>query len=279
MNSLSLVRDSAYVSGEAEVSPRRRASTSKGVPAEQLVYDSEGMRRAMHLVHRSAKTEVTITLIGETGVGKELVARAIHDLSPRNHRPFVVVNCPAIPNELAESLLFGHVRGAFTGAATDTTGFFGRANGGTLFLDELSDLSLHIQAKLLRAVELQRYCRIGATVESPIDVRIVVAVNKPLSELVRDGQFREDLFYRLNEFPINIPPLRERREDIEFLARHFWRQLGQSDDMLSAEVLRTLWAHDWPGNVRELKNMLRRVFILAEEPAEIPALVQAACFK
>jgi len=213
-----------------------------------------------------AGTNGRVLIYGESGTGKELVAHAIHAQSPRVNEPFVEVNCAAIPEELIESELFGHIKGSFTGAVEDKTGKFQKADSGTLFLDEVGDMSLRTQAKVLRALEEQRFEPVGAAQSAQVDVRVVAATNKHLEEEIERGNFREDLFYRLNVIPFFVPPLRDRREDIPLLADHFLREFttayGRRPKELTAEAYRALTDHHWPGNVRELKNLIERIVIL-----------------
>jgi two-component system, NtrC family, nitrogen regulation response regulator NtrX len=211
-----------------------------------------------------------VLITGENGTGKELVARAIHRLSPRASKPFVEVNCAAIPSELIESELFGHMRGSFTGAVNDRAGKFEQADKGTLFLDEVGDMSLAAQAKVLRVLQDGEVTRIGGTKANRVDVRVLAATNKTLEEEIAGGRFREDLYYRLNVVPLHVPPLRDRREDIPLLAQHFVNVLTQRDGtavrMLDSSALEVLQRFDWPGNVRELRNAIERVMILASGP-------------
>jgi transcriptional regulator with PAS, ATPase and Fis domain len=215
----------------------------------------------------SARRDTTVLVIGPTGSGKELVARAIHNLSPRASRPFVVINCAAIPEALLESELFGHTRGAFTGAMQSYGGRIQSAQGGTLFLDEIGDMPLSLQPKLLRFLEQKELQRIGSCEVVHVDVRVIAATNAQLPALVKQGRFREDLYYRLCAFPIEIPPLRERPEDILQLARHFMDKfsLRPPAPELSPEGAKLLTSHSWGGNVRELQNVIERALILAED--------------
>ncbi|MBI5380012.1 MAG: sigma-54-dependent Fis family transcriptional regulator [Nitrospirae bacterium] len=219
----------------------------------------------------AAPTSGRVLIAGESGTGKELVARAIHAASPRRDRPFIEVNCAAIPNELIESELFGHERGAFTGATAMKRGKFELADGGTLFLDEIGDMSLSTQAKVLRVLEEQTFQRVGGTRTLRVDVRVIAASNKDLQREIREGQFREDLYYRLNVIPITIPPLRDRQEDIPLLTSHFLRELaeehGRRPKTIASEALEVLCRYEWPGNIRELKNLLERLVILSSGSA------------
>jgi len=233
----------------------------------EIVGSSFQLRQVLERLEKVGPTGARVLITGENGTGKELVARAIHRLSERSEGPFVEVNCAAIPSELIESALFGHIKGSFTGAVSDRAGTFEQADGGTLFLDEIGDMSLAAQAKVLRALEQGVVTRVGGSQAIPVDVRVVAATNKDLDEEIEAGQFREDLFYRLNVVPIHIPPLRERREDIPMLVQHFSRLMSENDRVVPKtfedEALETLQALPWPGNVRELRNTVERLLILA----------------
>jgi two-component system nitrogen regulation response regulator NtrX len=217
-----------------------------------------------------AGTNGRVLIYGESGVGKELVARALHAMSARASQPFVEVNCAAIPEELIESELFGHRKGSFTGAHEDKTGKFAKADGGTLFLDEVGDMSLKTQAKVLRVLDEQRFEPVGASESVQVDVRVIAATNKNLQEEIERGNFREDLFYRLNVIPFHVPPLRERLEDIPLLAEHFLREFatayGRKPKELTPEAVRLLQSYHWPGNVRELRNLMERIVIMNPQP-------------
>jgi DNA-binding NtrC family response regulator len=228
-----------------------------------LIGRSPAMRQVEDLVRRVAPTDATVLIRGESGTGKELCARAIHRHSLRARGPFVAVNCAAIPDSLLESELFGYTKGAFTGADRDKKGFFELANEGTIFLDELGEANAGVQSKLLRALEERKFIPVGGRNEIEVDVRIVAATNKDLEKLIAEGIFREDLYYRFNVFPIDLPPLRDRIEDIEMLANHLLGDLGRGSEKLEHAVLRLLQSHAWPGNVRELRNTLERAHILA----------------
>ncbi|WP_298202204.1 sigma-54 dependent transcriptional regulator [Desulfosporosinus sp.] len=231
----------------------------------QLVGNSEVMQKVQHLVKRVALTPATVLIQGESGTGKELVANAIHTLSPRVEGPFIRVNCAALTETLLESELFGHEKGAFTGAHARKTGRFELADGGTLFLDEIGELSLNVQAKLLRVLQERTFERVGGEKTIKVDVRIIAATNRDLLKETQEGRFREDLYYRLSVFPISIPPLRERQEDIPYLAEHFLKKLrnyGHSK-RLGSGVLNQLMAYSWPGNVRELENVIERMVIIS----------------
>lgn len=213
-----------------------------------------------------AKSDSTVLICGETGTGKEVIARAIHQLSPRHDKPLVKINCAAIPASLLESELFGHDKGAFTGAINTHRGRFEIADGGTLFLDEIGDLPLELQPKLLRVLQEREIERLGGSRTIPVNVRVIAATNRDLWQMVEDRQFRSDLFYRLNVFPLELPPLRDRPEDIPLLAKHFTqkmaRHMNRSIDAIPTEALRQLMSWDWPGNVRELENVIERAVLL-----------------
>jgi formate hydrogenlyase transcriptional activator len=233
-----------------------------------IVGRSAALGRVVRLVESVAATDAAVLIRGETGTGKELIAGLIHKLSARQRGPFVKFNCTAIPAGLLESELFGHERGAFTGAIARRVGRFELAHRGTLLLDEIGDLPLDLQPKLLRVLEEQEFERIGGTSTLRGDVRVIAATNRPLEELVEAGEFRADLYYRLNVFPIELPPLRERTEDIPLLVRHFVvrhaRKLGRRIDRIAPDVMEQLVRHPWPGNVRELEHVLHRAVILSQ---------------
>jgi transcriptional regulator with PAS, ATPase and Fis domain len=231
------------------------------------------MLRILRLVENLSQSDATILLAGESGTGKEVVARAVHSHSPRQNGPFVAVNCGALPGELLESEMFGHVRGAFTGAVRDRAGRFETATGGTLFLDEIGDLPLPLQVKLLRVLQERTFERVGENRTRATDARIIAATNVDLQRAVREGRFRDDLYYRLRVVPIEIPPLRNRREDIEPLARHLLaRASAQQGRSLrfSPEALRALLVHRWPGNVRELENALEYAVAVCKGQTILP---------
>jgi formate hydrogenlyase transcriptional activator len=236
-----------------------------GADMGSIVGGSPALRAALDKVSRVARTDTTALITGETGTGKELIARAIHESSPRRERPMVKLNCAAISAGLVESELFGHVKGAFTGATDKHVGRFQLADGGTLFLDEVSELPLDTQTKLLRVLQEREFEPVGSAKTQRIDVRVIAATNRRLEDEVASGKFRSDLYYRLSVFPIDVPPLRERRNDIEALALHFVdrfaRKLGRRIEGLAPEALAALRAHDWPGNVRELQNTIERALI------------------
>jgi two-component system, NtrC family, nitrogen regulation response regulator NtrX len=233
---------------------------------EPLVGSSPSMQRLKAELKVAAASDSRILVIGENGTGKELVARQVHRLSRRARGPFVDVNCAAIPEDLIESELFGHVKGAFTGAISDRRGRFEQADGGTLFLDEIADMSLKTQAKVLRVLQEQRFERVGGTASIQVEVRVVAATNKDLAAEIRDGRFREDLYFRLAVIPLQVPPLRERRGDVRELAEHFIalfaREIGRRPKRLDAAAVERLDAYSWPGNVRELRNLVERLMIM-----------------
>lgn len=234
----------------------------------QIVGRSFALRQVLDRVEKVAPTDARVLITGENGTGKELVARAVHRLSPRAEGPFVEVNCAAIPSELIESELFGHMKGSFTGAYEDRAGKFELADRGTLFLDEIGDMSLTAQAKVLRALQEGLITRVGGAKPIKVDVRVLAATNKNLEEEIREGRFREDLFYRLNVIPLHLPPLRERREDVPMLVQHFAETAAREANLrprgISPEALDALGRMDWPGNVRELRNTVERLLILAQ---------------
>ncbi len=238
---------------------------------DEIVGQSRAIRQVLALVAQVAPTDAAVLLLGETGTGKELLARALHQRSPRSGRAFVRVNCAAIPATLIESELFGHEKGAFTGAVATRAGRFEAAHGGTLFLDEIGELGIDVQAKLLRVLQDGTFERVGSTRTIRADVRIVAATNRDLDRAMADGRFREDLYYRLNVFPIQLPPLRERREDVPLLVWSIINrrqgELGRHIDEVPGRVMRALESYDWPGNVRELENVIERALILSTGPA------------
>ncbi|TVR54505.1 MAG: sigma-54-dependent Fis family transcriptional regulator [Gemmatimonadales bacterium] len=233
----------------------------------EIVGESFQLRQVLERLERVAPTDARVLITGENGTGKELVARALHRLSRRRDQPFVEVNCAAIPSELIESELFGHMKGSFTGAVQDRPGKFEQADGGTLFLDEIGDMSTAAQAKVLRALEEGKVTRVGGQKPRAVDVRVVAATNKDLEEEIQEGRFRDDLFYRLNVVPIHVPPLRERREDIPLLVAHFTRMMAQKEGLpqreFTPEAVARMKELDWPGNVRELRNTVERLLILS----------------
>jgi two-component system nitrogen regulation response regulator NtrX len=238
---------------------------------ESLIGQSPAMLELTAQLEVAARSDSRILIGGENGTGKELVARQIHRLSQRSHRPFVEVNCAAIPDELIESELFGHVRGAFTGASSDRRGRFELAHGGTLFLDEIADMSLKTQAKVLRVLEEQRFERVGGTSSIQVDVRVLAATNKDLEKEIEQGRFRDDLYFRLAVIPLRVPPLRERREDVPALVEHFIavfaQEVGRRPKRCERPALERLHDYSWPGNVRELRNLIERLMIMV--PSDI----------
>lgn len=245
------------------------ANTSAGnIPMPLLRGESPQMRELRSVVQRVAPTDATIFLHGESGTGKECIAQTVHDLSARCDAPFLAVNCGALPEGVISSELFGHERGSFTGAARQHRGYFERASGGTLFLDEVTEMPAELQVHLLRVLETNCVVRLGGAAELRTDVRIIAATNRPPAEAVRDGCLRVDLYYRLSEFPVTVPPLRDRGDDVRQLVRHFLDVLNAAEGMhkhIEEEALRKLESHCWPGNVRELKNALQRAYILADD--------------
>ncbi len=251
-------------------------------PQYQIVGTSKPIRDLLEKIRKVAPTPARVLIFGENGSGKELVARSIHALSPRKDQAFVEVNCAAIPGELIESELFGHMKGSFTGAFADRPGKFEQADGGTLFLDEVGDMSLAAQSKVLRALQEGIVTRIGGAKPIKVDVRVVAATNKDLREEIEAGRFREDLFYRLNVVPLTVPPLRQRKEDIPLLVEHFVKQLVQGGGLapknFSADAIAALKQREWPGNVRELRNAVERLLILSSghtvTASEVAALLE-----
>jgi len=233
----------------------------------QLIGESPAMRQLKEKIAKAAVSDGRVLIFGESGTGKELIARALHNQSNRRNNPFIEVNCAAIPLDLIESELFGHEKGSFTGAFESRKGKFELAHGGTLFLDEIGDMSLTTQAKVLRVIETQEFQRVGGSRKIKVDVRIIAATNKDLEEEIKNGRFRQDLFFRLNVIPMHVPPLRERKEDIPLLVNHFLkmfaRQYGQKVKNISQSALKALMEYDWPGNVRELKNTIERFVIMS----------------
>jgi formate hydrogenlyase transcriptional activator len=245
---------------------------------EQLIGDSPALEAVLEQVGRVAPTDSTVLIQGETGTGKELIARAIHNISSRCGRSFVKLNCAAIPLDLLESELFGHEKGAFTGAIAQRIGRFELADKGTIFLDEVGDIPLALQPKLLRVLQEQEFERLGSTRTHQVDVRLVAATNRDLPEMVKRGDFRSDLYYRLNVFPILLPPLRARREDIPVLVTHFaemfGRRVGRQIEHIPPETMSALSSYPWPGNIRELQNLIERAVILSNYgvlPNPLPA--------
>jgi DNA-binding NtrC family response regulator len=259
-----------------------RRSVNSGAPAEKyetygLLGESEAMKEVFKAIPKIAGSNANVLITGESGTGKELVARAIHYNSPRASAPFVPVNCGGIPEGLLESELFGYVKGAFTGASESRAGFFQTADGGTIFLDEVGEMSLSMQVKLLRVLQDKEVCMVGASKTRKVDIRVLAATNKDLFGLVKKGAFREDLFFRLHVITISIPPLRDRKEDILFLAQHFAdkysREVSKSTPIFSESALGVIRDYNWPGNVRELENVVQRLIVMNEgEPIDVPDL-------
>jgi DNA-binding NtrC family response regulator len=242
-----------------------RLKIAEGAPL--LIGETPSMQQVRRLIETIAPTEATVMILGETGTGKELVARSLHEKSDRASRAFIPVNCGALPENLVESELFGHRKGAYTGADTNRKGLFEVANGGTLFLDEVGELDRSVQVKLLRFLESGEIRRVGENEPFRVDVRVLCATNRDLREMVKNEHFREDLFFRLNTFEIFLPALRDRRSDISALSRHmlsrYTSRRGLTETSISPEAIEMLLAHDWPGNIRELANAIERAFILA----------------
>lgn len=238
---------------------------------EGIAGDSKGLLNVLDTARKVSKSDSSVLITGESGTGKELIARAIHKNSSRKDGPMVVINCGAIPSELLESELFGHEKGAFTGAHRSRTGRFEIADQGTIFLDEIGDMSPELQVKLLRAIQERQFERVGGTSTIEVDIRVISATNKDLRSAIEDASFREDLYYRLNVIPIHILPLRERREDILTLTQHFQEQLvervnGYEMKAFSEKATQALLSYNWPGNIRELENLVERISVLVEEP-------------
>ena len=254
---------------KGEVDRLKKRSTGR-ITFDELIGSSPAMTMVKRMGERAAKSSIPILILGESGVGKEVVARALHGASERAGKPFVAVNCGALPENLVESILFGHEKGSFTGASDKHLGKFQEANGGTLFLDEVGELPLDMQVKLLRALQESEIDPVGSKRAVRVDVRIVSATTRDLATQVAEGRFREDLYYRLNVFPVELPSLRERREDIPALTEHFVRRFNVEEGKrvvgASAETLALLCAHDWPGNVRQLENAVYRAIVLADSP-------------
>ena len=246
----------------------------------ELIWSSEAMRRVIAQIERVAPTETRVCIFGETGTGKELVARSLHEKSARHKGPFITLNCAAVPAELVESELFGHEKGAFTGAGARHLGKFEQAQGGTVFLDEIGDMPAAMQAKLLRVLEEGEIERVGGDKPIRVDVRVIVATHRNLEELVRAGSFRQDLYHRVMVFPIHLPPLRERREDIPLLAQHFAKQLAQQNGWkavsFSPEAMERLQQRAWAGNIRELRNAVERILLFASADSVDAATVESS---
>ncbi len=244
-----------------------------------IIGESMAMRGLLSLIRKVSPTDSTVLVLGESGTGKELVATSIHDNSERTDKPFIKLNCAAIPAELLESELFGHEKGAFTGANKFKPGKFDMATGGTIFLDEIGDMPLNLQAKILRVLQEQEFYRVGGSRTIKVDVRIIASTNKNLEKMIQEGSFREDLFYRLNVFTLHLPPLRERKEDIPLIVDYFLQNVPQKVD-ISSVALQMLIAFSWPGNIRELKNTIESAAVIAEngyiEPAQLSSKITGA---
>ncbi len=257
-----------------ELRDENRRLRARIAAEREIIGHSQAIARVREMVTRIAPTDSTVLVTGESGTGKEVIARAIHAASPRRDAPFVGINCAAIPSELLESELFGHVRGAFTGADRARSGLLEAARGGTLFLDEIGDMPPEMQAKLLRVLQERKVRRVGGDQEIPVDVRVIAATHRDLPTLVREGRFREDLYYRIHVIRIDVPPLRERREDLPEFVRHFLRRhaerMGRRIERIEPSFLEALARHDWPGNVRELENVIERAVALAPGDALVP---------
>ncbi|HAX44011.1 MAG TPA: sigma-54 dependent transcriptional regulator [Bryobacteraceae bacterium] len=264
---MTVVRKVMEVKSLREENVRLKEELGHRYAFDNIIGRGAKMREILASVERVAPTRTTVLLCGESGVGKDLIARAVHFHSPRAKHPFVKINCTAIPENLMESELFGYEKGAFTGAAQSKPGKFEQADTGTVFLDEIGDVPPSIQVKLLRVLQEREFERLGSNKTKSIDVRVIAATNVDLQRAIEEGNFREDLYYRLNVFPMTIPPLRERREDVPFLAEHFLErfaaQQGRATLRLSAEAQSKLVQYDWPGNVRELENVIERALVLA----------------
>jgi len=263
--------------------PKVSRNSSKATKGRQpldingfFIFFGEKMDRIRKIVDRVASTNVTVLIHGESGVGKEIVARSLHLNSPRRDKPFVKVNCAALPEKLLESELFGYEKGAFTGAYRKKSGKFEMAHGGTIFLDEIGDMNPPLQAKLLQVLQDGGFSRLGGRTDIQVDVRVLVATNKDLEQAVRDGHFRKDLYYRLNVVNIHVPPLRERRQEIPAFVNHFLDKYGKKYNKRvcnpSSKLMKRLARHHWPGNVRELENMIKRLVVLGDEEAIIEEL-------
>jgi two-component system response regulator HydG len=282
LSAVGRVLDKARMLRSVRAKPDRAVSAHKG-----LIGTSEEIREVFIAIGKASRASATVLITGESGTGKELAARAIHYGSVRSSAPFVPVNCGGIPEGLLESELFGHVKGAFTGATESRAGFFHAADGGTIFLDEISEMSLAMQVKLLRVLQDKKVCMVGSNRMRKVDVRILAATNKDLHGLVKKGLFREDLFYRLNVITIVIPPLRERGDDIILLAHHFLTKFaaesGKSSPRFSDEALQSLRSYNWPGNVRELENVIQRLVVMTDgdiiEVPDLPTLMRFSALR
>jgi DNA-binding NtrC family response regulator len=274
--------DKLHVRKATEVRMHLTQPTSYG-----LIGESEAMQKVFSAIAKASSTSATVLILGESGTGKELLARAIHYSSPRASAPFVPVNCGAIPEGLLESELFGHIKGAFTGATETRAGFFQTADGGTIFLDEISETSLSMQVKLLRVLQDKEVCMVGSSRSRRVDVRILASTNKDLYSLVKKGVFREDLFFRINVITIEVPPLRERGDDIllltQYFANKFAEELGKPTPRFSDNALQVLKNYNWPGNVRELENVIQRLVVMTDgdliEVPDLPSLMRFSALR
>jgi two-component system NtrC family response regulator len=261
---LQFVVDRAFRLRELE-DENRRLLAGTTTPLEGLITNDEAMQAVSRMVERVAPTDATVTILGATGTGKEIIARNLHALSDRREGPFVAINCAAIPENLLESELFGHEKGAFTGAVSRKAGRIEAANGGTLFLDEIGDMPMALQAKILRFLQERTFERVGGNVSIEADVRVLCATHNDLETMIGDGRFREDLYYRLSEIVIRLPPLKDRTDDSVLLATYFIKENSERRIRLSNEAQNAIRAYDWPGNIRELENRIRRALILCDE--------------
>lgn len=262
-----VVRKALQVTNLSRENKQLRQELTEKIDFRNIVGISRGMEKVFQVVRKVANTDATVLITGESGTGKELIAKALHTQSSRKSAPFVPINCAAIPRDLLESELFGHVKGAFTGAIRDKIGKFKQADGGTLFLDEVGELPLELQPKLLRALQEKIVEPVGGTEAEQLDVRVVAATNLDMEQAMREGTFREDLYYRLSVIPIHIPSLRERKDDIPLLIKHFTAKHRAESVKFSSEAVETLVSYQWPGNVRELENTVERLLILREGEA------------
>ncbi len=267
------VQKALRVSDLRKENRRLRENLQEKRPVESILGTSAPIQKLLDAIRRVAPTDATVLITGESGTGKELVARALHSLSPRMGKPFVAINCAAMPRELLESELFGHERGAFTGATETKPGKFVQANGGTLFLDEIGDMDLSLQAKILRVLQERVVDPVGSRASKAVDVRILAATHRDLSGAVKAGAFREDLYWRLNVIPLGVPPLRERMEDVAILFSHFCRQYGGTEPKLEPGAMAILSNYRWPGNVRELQSLCQRLAILYPDQAIVPTML------
>jgi len=275
-----VVRKALQLTSLSRENKQLRQELTEKIDFRNIVGISREMEKVFQVVRKVANTDATVLITGESGTGKELVAKALHTLSSRKAAPFVPINCAAIPRDLLESELFGHVKGAFTGAVRDKMGKFKQADGGTLFLDEVGELPLDLQPKLLRALQEKIVEPVGGTEAQQLDVRVVAATNLDMEQAMRDGVFREDLYYRLSVIPLHIPPLRERKDDIPLLVKHFANKQSADNVKFSPKVMEVLVSYHWPGNVRELENTVERLLILREgdviELGDLPEKVRTS---